>query len=559
MVVETQDQIEELRRELEFVRERESLLMQIDAVTHVATDPAEITYKAARLLGLHLEVSRCAYAEVEYDQDTITVIGNFVDGLPSMVGSYTLRQFSSSAYDLLSIGEPFIVDDTEADPDCAAGIESFRAAGVRATISYPLMKEDRLTAILAVHSVTPRRWHPQEVTLVASVAGRCWESMERGRILRALQADREQLRLQSAESERQHAELKTIYDTAPIGLAYFDLNDYHYLRLNERQAAFFGLKPEQIVGKTLTEMAPIPGLRELFDQVARGEPVINHLLEGTLAKDPDVSRYWSVSYFPVYGPNGILQGITAASQEITKQKKAENALVQTEKLAAVGRLSASIAHEINNPLEAITNLLYLARHNDNLGEVQTLLEAIDAELRRVSAITAQTLRFYRQSSSPQEVDTAALISETLNVYQGRLHNSRSQLLTRLRAQNTIRCFDGEIRQVLANLIANALDAMNPAPGNLLIRTREATHWPTGQRGIVFTVADTGPGIAREAMQRLFEPFFTTKGTIGTGLGLWVSKEILTRHRGVLRFRSSQSPTHHGTVFAFFLPFEAATR
>ena len=105
----------------------------------------------------------------------------------------------------------------------------------------------------------------------------------------------------------------------------------------------------------------------------------------------------------------------------------------------------------------------------------------------------------------------------------------------------------------------ALDAMNPAPGNLLIRTREATHWPTGQRGIVFTVADTGPGIAREAMQRLFEPFFTTKGTIGTGLGLWVSKEILTRHRGVLRFRSSQSPTHHGTVFAFFLPFEAATR
>src|ERR1700761_2469630 len=124
----------------------------------------------------------------------------------------------------------------------------------------------------------------------------------------------EALRAKTEETERQHAELKTIYDTAPIGLALFDLDDYHYLRLNERQAAFFGLKPEQIVGKTLTEMAPIPGLRELFDQVARGEPVVNHPLEGTLVTDPAEHRYWAVNYFPVYGADGVIQGITAASQ-----------------------------------------------------------------------------------------------------------------------------------------------------------------------------------------------------------------------------------------------------
>lgn len=559
-MADLQGQIAELHRELERAREREKLLVQIDTVTRTVTDPAEFTYNAACLLGRHLHVNRCAYAEVEQDQDNLTVIGNFVDGLPSMVGSYTLHQFSDSAYDLLTAGLPFIVEDCESDPDCASGIETFRAAGVRATISYPLMKAGRLTAILAVHSVHPRQWHSQEVAIVASVAARCWESLERGRILRALESDREELRRKSVESERQHAELQTIYDTAPIGLAYFDLDGYHYLRLNDRQAAFFGLTPAQVVGKTLTEMAPtIPELRELFDQVARGEPIVNYPLEGTLVTDPTEYRYWTVSYFPVYGSDGVIEGITAASQEITQQKKTEKALLQTEKLAAVGRLAASIAHEINNPLESVTNLLYLAHSSNDLEEVRSFLQTADSELRRVSAITAQTLRFHRQSTSPQEVDITALVNEILNVYQGRLHNSHAQLSTRLRAQRTIHCFDGEIRQVLANLIANALDALSSAPGSLLIRTREATRWSTGEQGIVLTVADTGSGISSETIKRLFEPFFTTKGTIGTGLGLWVSREIIDRHRGALHLRSSQSSAHRGTVFTMFLPFEAAIR
>lgn len=559
MTTDPQDQIATLRRELERAQARERLLAEIDLATRSTTDPAQITQSAVRLLGLHLHANRCAYAEVEFNQDNLRVIGDFVDGLSSMVGGYTLRQFSSAAYGLLTAGQPFIVEDAETDPHCVSGIESFRAAGVRATISCPLMKEDRLAAILAVHTIEPRRWEPHEVCLVSSVAARCWESIERGRVLRTLEADREELRRKSEESERRHAELKTIYDTAPIGLAYFDLNDYHYLRLNDRQAAFFGLKPAQVVGRTLIEMAPIPGLRELFDQVARGEPVINYPLEGTLVTDPTEYRYWTVSYFPVYGPNGAIQGITAASQEITQQKKAEKALIQSEKLAAVGRLAASIAHEINNPLEAITNLLYLARVSNNLEEVRNLLDVADVELRRVSAITLQTLRFHRQSTSPQQIDTSVLVNEILNFYLGRLRKSGAEVTTRLRAQRPVRCFEGEIRQVLANLIANALDAMSTGTGRLLLRTREATHWETGERGIVFTVADSGPGIAKDIIRRMFEPFFTTKGTTGTGLGLWVSKEIILRHRGAIRLRSSQAAAHHGTVLTIFLPFEAAER
>ena len=355
------------------------------------------------------------------------------------------------------------------------------------------------------------------------------------------------------------AEIETIYRTAPIGLALFDLNDYHYLRLNDRQAAFFGLKPEQIVGRTLTEMAPIEGLKELFDQVARGEPVINFPLEGKLFNDPpDEHRYWTVSYFPVYGPDGKIQAITAASLEITAQKKAELALQQSEKLAIVGRLASSIAHEINNPLESVTNLLYLASQSNNFDDVRRYIQTAEVELRRVSAITSQTLRFHKQATHPQDLNLTELVGNVLSVYQGRIANANIQIDRFCSARRSVRCFEGEIRQVLANLINNALDAM-PSGGTLYLRGREAVNWRNGERGVAVTIADTGAGMTPATLKNIFRPFFTTKGMTGTGLGLWVTKEIVARHRGTLNVRSSQTPPHRGTVFTLFLPFDAVVR
>lgn len=371
--------------------------------------------------------------------------------------------------------------------------------------------------------------------------------------------DRESLQRKNEEAERQHAEIETIYRTAPIGLALFDLDDYHYLRLNDRQAAFFGLEPEQIVGRKLTEMAPIQGLKELFDQVARGEPVINFPLEGKLITDPpDEHRYWTVSYFPVYGKDGDIQAITAASLEVTQQRKGELALMQSEKLAIVGRLASSIAHEINNPLESITNLLYLAEHSDTLEQARQYIRTAEVELRRASAITSQTLRFHKQSTSPQEINLTELIGNVLSVLQGRITNANIHIDRSFSAKRRVHCFEGEIRQVLANLINNALDAM-PGGGTLYLRGREAINWRTGEPGITVTVADTGIGMTPETQKRLFRPFFTTKGLTGTGLGLWVSKGIVDRHRGTLNVRSSQSPAHHGTIFTLFLPFNAVVR
>ncbi|AFL87309.1 histidine kinase with PAS domain [Terriglobus roseus DSM 18391] len=366
----------------------------------------------------------------------------------------------------------------------------------------------------------------------------------------------EEFRKKSEEAERQRAEIEAVYRTAPIGLALFDLDDYHYLRLNNRQAAFFGLKPEEVVGRTLTEMAPIPGLRELFDKVAAGEPIVNFPLEGALVNDPDEHRYWTVSYFPVYGADGTVTGITAASLEITNQKKAELALIESDKLAVVGRLAASIAHEINNPLESVTNLLYLAKTSQALDDAQGFLDTAERELMRVAAITSQTLRFHKQSTSPQAITAEQLIASVLSIYQGRIVNSGVEINLRHRDARAVRCFEGEVRQVISNLVGNSLDAMATGGGRMLLRSREGVNWTTGERGAVITVADTGSGMSPEVLAKVFRAFYTTKGITGTGLGLWISKEIIDRHRGTLKVRSREGL---GTVFSIFLPYEAVTR
>ncbi len=253
------------------------------------------------------------------------------------------------------------------------------------------------------------------------------------------------------------------------------------------------------------------------------------------------------------------EGIVTFVRDISDAKKAEAALIQNEKLAAVGRLAASIAHEISNPLESVTNLLFLARSSEDHGELQEYLATAERELRRVSVISSQTLRFYRQHTKPQSVTAHDLIESVLSIFQGRLINSGIDVQLRLRAQQLIACYDGEIRQVLNNLIGNAIDAMATSGGRLLVRTRDAEDLKIGQPGIQITVADTGTGMTPKVLQRLFEAFFTTKGIGGNGLGLWISKEIIDRHQGRLQVRSSQQAAVPGTVVTLFLPSSAATR
>jgi signal transduction histidine kinase len=245
--------------------------------------------------------------------------------------------------------------------------------------------------------------------------------------------------------------------------------------------------------------------------------------------------------------------------DASDRKRSEEALRRSEKLAVTGRLAASIAHEINNPLEAITNLLFLLRSSNDLPDTaRQYVTMADNEVRRISEITQQTLRFYRQPTQPARVAADELFDSVLNLYQGRIHSVDLHLERDYEPGLTLFCFAGESRQVFANLIGNAIDASGPG-GRLVLRTRRSHDWRNpAQSGVRFAVADTGTGIGPEVREHIFEAFFTTKEAIGTGLGLWVSQEIVLKHHGLMRVRSrvaAPGQNSSGTVFEIFLPDE----
>ncbi len=237
--------------------------------------------------------------------------------------------------------------------------------------------------------------------------------------------------------------------------------------------------------------------------------------------------------------------------DVTHRRRTEIALRKSEQLAAVGRLASTIAHEMNNPLESVTNLLYLAGTSDDIAEIKQYLVTAEAELQRVSAITSQTLRFHRSKPILRKASARELLSGIEEMFSGRIANHAIEMKEEHRTGQTVFCFDGEVRQVLTNLIGNSVDAMRSG-GRLLIRSHDS-HAQDGSAGLTITIADTGTGISPEVEKKMYEPFFSTKGANGSGLGLWVSLEIVQRHHGTLTMRSKQGAQKHGTVFRLFLP------
>ncbi len=244
-------------------------------------------------------------------------------------------------------------------------------------------------------------------------------------------------------------------------------------------------------------------------------------------------------------------------QRVMEEKeRTAAAMMQSEKLAAVGRLASSIAHEINNPLEAVTNLLYLIRSEEGLSQlVRDYLETADRELIRVSQIATQTLRFHRQSTSATAIRPEALLQEVLGIYKSRLLNSQITVASEYEPGIAVTCYESDIRQVLSNLVGNAFDVMRRG-GMLRLRTRQLTWWSTGQKGVMLTVADNGPGMTESTREHIFDAFYTTKGIQGTGLGLWISRRIIHKHSGHLHVRSRTGEVH-GTVFRLWLPLQLA--
>jgi len=350
------------------------------------------------------------------------------------------------------------------------------------------------------------------------------------------------LRLKQAEliSRQSALEWQSTVDALPEYLVLLDTEN-KVVRCNRAFAALSGKAFNEVIGQD-------------------GMTILTHVLgDADFLMHTETSRYVAEQQ---HGQNWFLVtadavmtgeqrfGSIVVLTNITERKLAEETLRHTEKLAATGRLAQTIAHEINNPLEALTNLIYLSTHTDDQGQVQEFLKQATKELERVAKITKQILSFHRETKIAVVLDFQDMVQSVLGLYAVQMETKHITVDYKKGAPFNIHGFPGELRQVFANLIGNAIDA-SPEGGCLYIRLRkDSSH---GVPGVVFTIHDQGPGIPKELRNRVLEPFFTTKELKGSGLGLWLANSLVTKHRGTLRFRSRRVSGGAGTCFRVFLP------
>jgi PAS domain S-box-containing protein len=328
---------------------------------------------------------------------------------------------------------------------------------------------------------------------------------------------------------------------------------------NKGAERIFGYKAEEIIGQPVTTIIP-PELHDdephILSKIRAGER-IEHFQTVRLRKTGERIDV-SLTVSPVKDQHGNIIGAAKIARDVTQQKRLEAALHVSERLASVGRLAATVAHEINNPLEAVTNFIYLAKQQPDLPEkIQRYLDYADQELARVAHIAQQTLGFYRDNSQPVPVVISDVVEDVLKVYDRRFKYKAIIIEKHIEPGLTLSTLHGELKQILSNLVANAIDASNEG-GRILIRARASRHFRSESPGIRITVADDGVGISDRHKPSVFLPFFTTKQEVGTGLGLWVTRELLEKKGGHIRFRSRDSQ-RSGTVMTIYLPLKAPAK
>lgn len=321
---------------------------------------------------------------------------------------------------------------------------------------------------------------------------------------------------------------------------------------NRAAERVFGYTASEIVGKSVLTLIP-PDLH-------MQEPVIlSKLMAGQRIEHFETIRMKksgeridvSLTISPIRDHHGKVVGASKILRDISELKRLQKSLLQAEKLAATGRMAASIAHEINNPLEGLLNLIYLAKNSaEDPDQVRSLLHTAEGELARVAHIARQTLGYYRENVSAASVTVPELVTETLRVYGPRLKSAGVAVVTEFSPTPALLIKRGEIMQVISNLVANSLHAM-PEGGRLTLAARTTRR--EGHKWVKLDIADTGPGIPPANLQRIFEPFFTTRSAIGTGIGLWIARSFVEGHGGLLEVSSSTDAGSHGTTMSIILP------
>ncbi len=363
-------------------------------------------------------------------------------------------------------------------------------------------------------------------------------------------------RLRAEEAARQsEARFRALANAAPNMAWSADASGKIDL-LNDWWYRFTGLTPAQSLGERgfLNALHPDDRQRAFMAWAEAVKTGRTYEIEYRMRRASDGAYRWHLARgIPIRQTEGGPRRWFGTCTDIEDLKHVHEGLIRSEKLAYAGRMAASIAHEINNPLECVMNTLYLAQTSAELPEVtRAYLKMAEDELMRVSHIARQSLGFYRESSAPASVSISALLDSTLNLLQSRLKAKQVNVKKEYEQEFEVRGIAGELRQVFANLLVNSLDAL-PERGTVRLKTSLSSKSSNGSRHIRVTIADSGHGIDPSLRRRIFEPFFTTKGEIGTGLGLWVSKQLIDKHGGSIRVRSSTKEPHSGTVFSVVLP------
>jgi PAS domain S-box-containing protein len=422
---------------------------------------------------------------------------------------------------------------TARDPEHLRRLREFR---VTSAITIPLISRAKtLGALVLVAAGGDRHFTPDDVQLAEDLSHRAAAAIENAKLHRAL-------------VEQQNA-LRLAHSAAKMGSWGFDLVKMKP-SWSEEFKALHGLpleaEPSFEAGANIVHPDDREHvLQQLTDALASNS---DQITSEHRTVTPDGRVVWVHSSGRIERDNtGKALAIAGISMDVTERRLAEEALRRTEKIAAAGRLAATVAHEVNNPLESIINLIYISKHTPGLpAEVAQHLTAAESELSRLAQIVRQTLGFYRESTLPAGTDIGLIVGELLDLYRARILARSIQLSPRIAPGMMAHVIAGEIKQVVANLLANAIDATGPG-GSIQVAVQSAGSC------VDIVIADTGTGISDAHLAHLFEPFFTTKAEVGTGLGLWVSKGIVEKHHGHIAVVSNTQPPNQGTTFTVSLP------
>lgn len=356
------------------------------------------------------------------------------------------------------------------------------------------------------------------------------------------------LRLRRAEALSYFSarQWQTTFDALSDGLALAD-SDGVVVRANRAFLRHLNLKSSQVEGAPLSEVFELAFGTSMASLSAEDAP-------GSVKELSANNGWFRVHYDQLPAdPNGASGSILFVAN-ITDQKKLQEAMRISERLAATGRLAHTIAHEINNPLEALANLLYLVQQQNHLtSESRAYLQQGSLELERISQITKQILAYHRDSKRPIPVSAEDMIDSVLTMFRARIMANGVDLRKRIASSRIINVQPGEMRQAFGNLIANALDAMGTSGGRLIIHCRDAVQSRSGRKGVRIVISDSGSGISASACEHIFDAFYTTKDPKGSGIGLWLTSEVIARHDGRIHVRSRTEGPYRGTIFDIFLP------